>query len=75
VGGEGVDDLGVTLRPSIVDGDAFKAPFLAVANQLAIVPVHQEGVLGSGLRTFARHEVLRHDVGGERGGIAADLDL
>ena len=75
MGGEGVDDLGVTLRPSVVDDDAFKAPFLAVANKLAIVPVHQEGVLGPGSRTLTRHEVLRHDVGGERGGIAADLDL
>ena len=73
--GEGVDDLGVTLGPGVVDGDAFEAPFLAVANQLAVVPVHQEGVLGPGSRTLARHEVLRRDVGGERRGIVADLDL
>ena len=73
--GEGVDDLGVTLGPGVVDGDAFEAPFLAVANQLAVVPVHQEGVLGPGSRTLPRHEVLRHDVGGERRGIVADLDL
>ena len=73
--GEGVDDLGVTLGPGVVDGDAFEAPFLAVANQLAVVPVHQEGVLGPGSRTLPRHEVLRHDVGGKRRGIVADLDL
>jgi hypothetical protein len=75
VGGESVNDLGVTLGPGVVDGDAFEAPFRPVANQLAIVSVHQEGVLSPGSRTLARHEVLRHDVGGERGGIVADLDL
>ena len=73
--GEGVKDLGVALRPSVVDGDAFQAPFLAVAGQLAIVAVHEESVLGPAARTLARHEVLRHDVCGERRGIVADLDL
>jgi hypothetical protein len=74
VGGEGVEDLGVALRPSVVDSDAFEAPFLAVPGQLAVVEVHEEGVLGPAPRTFVRHEVLRHDVGGERGRIVADLD-
>lgn len=72
--GEGVDDLGVALGPGVIDGDAFEAPLLAVAGQLAIVAVHKEGVLGPAQRTLARHEVLRHDVGGERRGIATDLD-
>ena len=75
MGGEGVENIGITLEPGVVDGDAFEAPFLAVANQLAVVPVHQQGVLGPGSRTLPRHEVLRHDVGGERRGIVADLDL
>lgn len=72
---EGVEDLGVALAPGVVDGDAFETPFLAVADQVAIVPIHQERVLGAAAGTFARHEVLRHHVGGERGGIVADLDL
>ena len=75
MGGEGVKDLGVALGPSVVDGDAFQAPFLAVAGQLAIVAVHEESVLGPAARTLARHEVLRHDVCGKRRGIVADLDL
>jgi hypothetical protein len=75
MGGEGVEDFGVALAPGVVDGDAFETPFLAVADQVAIVAVHEEGVLGAATGTFARHEVLRHHVGGERGGIVADLDL
>ncbi len=73
--GERVEDLGITLGPSVVDNDTFESPFLIVADQLAIVPVHQECVLRPAPRTFARHEVLRHNVGGERSGIVADLDL
>jgi len=75
VGGERVNDLGVALGPGVVDGDAFEAPFVAIACQLAVVTVHEKGVLGPAPRTLARHEVLRHDVGGERGGIVVDLDL
>ena len=75
MGGQRVQDLGVALGPGVVDGDAFEAPFLVVADEFAIVAVHEEGVLGPAPRTLARHEVLRHDVGGEPGGIAADLDL
>ena len=63
------------MGPGVIDDDAFEAPSLAVAGQFAVVAVHEEGVLGTVPRTFARHEVLRHDVGGERGGIAADLNL
>ena len=69
-----MEDLGIALGPSVVDSDAFEAPFLAVPGQLAVVAVHEEGVLGPAPRTFVRHEVLRHDVGGERGRIVADLD-
>jgi hypothetical protein len=75
VSGERVEDFGVALRPGVVDGDTFETPFLPVADQLAIVAVHEEGVLGPAPRTFAWHEVLRHDIGRERGGIVADLDL
>lgn len=75
MGGEGVKDLGVALRPGVVDGDAFEAPFLAVAHELAIVAVHEEGVLGPAARTLARHEMLRHDVSGEPCGILPNLDL
>jgi len=75
VSGEGVQDLGVSLGPGVIDRDASEAPFLAVACQLAIVAVHEKGVLGPGSRTLPWHEVLRHDIGGERRGIATDLDL
>src|SRR5580704_4817447 len=73
--GQGVENFRVTLGPGIVDRDPREAPFLAVAHQLAIVAVHQERVLRSGTRTFARHEMLRHDIRVERGRIAADFDL
>ena len=45
--GEGVENFRIALRPGVVDGDAFEAPFLAVADQLAIVAIHQERVLRS----------------------------
>ena len=75
MGGEGVEDLGVALAPGVVDGDAFETPFLAVADQVAIVAVHQERVLRSATRTFPRHEMLRHDIRRQCGRIAADFDL
>jgi hypothetical protein len=40
------------LHPCIVDGDAFEAPFLAIAHQLAIITVHQKRVFGPTARTF-----------------------
>jgi hypothetical protein len=75
VGRESVEDFGVALAPGVIDGDAFEAPLLAVADEVAIVAVHEKRVLGAAARTLPRHEVLGQDVGGERGGIVADLDL
>src|SRR5438270_1751078 len=70
-----VEDLRISLGPSVVDHDLSKAPFLTVANQLAIVAIHQKRVLGSGTWTFTRHEMLGRHIAIERGGIVADLDL
>ena len=70
-----IENFGVTLRPGVVDRYAPKAPFLAVAHELAIVPVHKQRKLRSGTRALARHEMLRHDISIKGSRIAADLDL
>jgi hypothetical protein len=75
MGREGFQDVRIALGPNVFDGDALETPFLSIPDQFAIVAVHQEGVLGPAPRTFARHEMLRHDAGAKRGAIVADLDL
>ncbi len=72
---QSVENLRVALHPGIVNRDPLKAPFLAVAHQLAIVAVHQERILRSAARTLPRHEMLRHNVRIQGGRIAADFDL
>src|SRR5205085_9823413 len=70
---QGVENFRVALRPGIVDRHTLEAPFLAVADRLAIVAVHQKRVLRAAARTFPRHEMLRHHIRGERGRIVTDL--
>src|SRR4030095_12178895 len=75
VRGSHVENFRFALHPRIVDRNAFEAPFLAVAHQLAIITVHQKRVLRTAARSFPRHEMLRQHIGIECGGVAADFDL
>ena len=70
-----IENFGVTLRPGVIDRHALKAPFLAVAHELALVAVHQQRIFRSAARSLARHEMLRHDISVEGSRIAADFDL
>lgn len=72
---EGVENFRVTLGPGIINRETLETPFLAVADQLAVVTVHQERVLRAATRTLPRHEMLRHDIRVECGRGAADSDL
>ena len=75
VNGPHVENFRVALRPCIVNRDTLEAPFLAVAHEVAIVAIHQERVLRIGAGTFARHEMLRHDIRVQCGRVAVDFDL